>query len=401
MGIMDTVRSQTRPAGTGGGFLGTDERHQMVELHTPFHIVAMRRGFSAKFKGDGGGQKEQWFVDVEFIDPETGLSYTQVDNETGEETTIRRCITFSATPNRDAEFPAMQKMVSENGGYLGPLMLSRVDVKGQPNPAYIFADWDQNPTGVETASEPAPPPPPTRLISEDGKWEWDGAQWLPHNEAPPPPPAPPAAPPPPDVIPAASVLPFSRGTEDPARTSVPVPPPGTSQPLPEVAEVVTGGDGEGGVLSTTRYRGDQIRQAVYRGDGVVQTPQGGLVQAAAPETPPGQRQAAVANGGIAQEAPPPPPPPPAQQPVQAAATAVSAAQIPENEKPKRVTVPMTGKCPYCNKTAKGSSFKDSKGRWILTHSCESIDPTTQRKRGSVIIDVNDQVVSLIEAAKNA
>src|SRR5207249_4085196 len=137
--------------------------------------------------------------------------------------------------------------------------------------------------GAAVAAAVPPPPPSSFMRSPDGKWEWHPEQnsWLPVAEV--------IRPgedigstgtAPPNVIKAevGSVVPFSKGAD------AELPAPGKSQPLPSTSQV-TGGDGEGGSVTVTRAKGDEVRQAIYRGEGVVQTPQGGLVQMATPEAP--------------------------------------------------------------------------------------------------------------------
>jgi hypothetical protein len=448
MGYMDTIYENSAPGKSA--FLKGDDRETLVETRQPFNILnPVRFRTNPRFKDPKTGQpKEEWILDLRFLD--TAGEVAEIDDGEGGTTTVDRTLTLGNTDFRARAFPQLQKLVADyaalgHANGLGPFYLGKQKVQGQANPAYMIYDWPPKAgdAGVAVAAAVPPPPPPSdRMRSPDGKWEWwpEKNQWLPVAENTPVPLSTL-----PDVIPvnpaAGGTVPFSKGAD------ANLPAPGKSQPLPSTSQV-TGGDGEGGTVTVTQAKGDEVRQAIYRGDGIVQTPQGGLIQAVAPEVPapptgaailspdgkhylengkwiklpplPGNEEpepiplapeivpAEVARNqemearGIAQEAPPPPPPPssppPPPPPPQGEpdmAGAVGAAQ----PKAKRKTIPMRGKCDTCGKQVQGAAFKNSKDRWILTHTCDAPDPQHPgQKIGSKTIDVHDQVVAILQEA---
>ena len=53
----------------------------------------------------------------------------------------------------------------------------------------------------------------------------------------------------------------------------------------------------------------------------------------------------------------------------------------------------------CGKQVQGAAFKNSKERWILTHTCDASDPQHPgQKIGSKTIDVHDQVLAILQEA---
>lgn len=457
MGIMDTIYENSAPGKSA--FLKGDDRETLVETRQPFNILnPIRFRTNPRFKDNKTGQpKEEWILDLRFLD--TGGEVAEIDDGEGGTTSVDRTLTLGNTDFRARAFPQLQKLVSDHAALghkdgLGPFYLGKQKVQGQPNPAYMILDWPPKPgdgAAVAAAVPPPsgsipPPPPSSRMRSPDGKWEWwpEKNQWLPAQENTPVPLA--DVPAPPEVIKAeipggSSTVPFSGGAD------ATLPAPGKSQPLPSV-ERVTGGDGEGGTVTVERAKGDEVRQAIYRGEGVVQTPQGGLVQMATEEaappaptvqpilSPDGKfylengkwiklpplpsesepepvpiaptlvpaevaRNQEMEARGIAPPPPPPPPPPsgaasiPPPPPPPESPEPVGATQA----KAKRKTIPMKGKCDTCGKSVQGAAFKNSKDRWILTHTCDAPDPSHPgQKIGSKTIDVHDQVMAILQEA---
>lgn len=409
MGVMDEIRSGMPGAGKNTPFLNGDDRETMVSSHQPFNVVGVRGPRDVTFQGKS---RTEWLLDLVFLDVNGNVAL--VDDGEGGSMHLGRTLTLGATDYRNREFPLLRSVVDAANGRgetgVGPLMLVKQKVQNQPNSAYMLADWDRGTTASN--GTPPPPPPPGDVLSPDGRFKLVNGQWQPVEVAPPPPPSQ-------EPIPASNLIPFSGAAKAEGPTSAALPAPGVSQPVPE-GTIVRGHDGEGGIVETVQYPGDQIRQAVYREDGVVQQPSGVLTKNAnaEPKTAPpppvtspdgkfilveGQWIPLPSAGGIAQEAATEEAGVSDQEGIPVLPTVVPEEEIPENErppaKPRKAVIPMKKKCDHCGKTVSGSAFQNSKKAWIITHSCEALDPQTQKRIGSTTIDVTQEVNAFLSESR--
>jgi hypothetical protein len=371
-GIYDSV-----PQGGGAyktqGFLKGDEKTAILENGQPFIVIGVRRRGGQPDSPHVAARKAQWNIDIWFMDPANN-TYHMVEDDEGGAIPAGRTLSMTATDYRDQVFPMLDQQIkahqAQGDDGVGPLYLSYgPGANGTANKSVILSDTPyQRPTvnvppfmgGGAATTSPAfagdtpaaqaapPPPPPSEMISPDGKWRWDGTTWLPREQ-------PPAAPPAQPFSPAADVV--------------------TPQPIPEV-ETISGSDGEGGTVTTTRTKpGQKIREARYQGAGVVEQPSGVETQ-----------NVASYEGGMAQEAPSQAPPSAVPPPPPAATEAVSA-KTP-------TTVSWTAQCVHCSKEVRSPAFKNAHGKWIMTHTCTAKN-ADGKTYGSMILDVDGPVRAML------
>lgn len=367
-GVMDTINQQL---GTGGykrlPFASDDDKKTLAREGLPFQVIGVRR-VTTKYRDEKTGQqKEQWNLDILFLENDGVTLYTHQDDETEEEVTFGRTLTLPAADHRNQHMELLRQMVAASGlDGVGPLKLVAIKIENQPRPLYKLEDYDPNARGGAPAVQPAPATAPAaqgQVLSPDGKLYWDGAQWKPL------PPPPDSATPEPQVR-AADILPFSAPPAEGDSPEVKY-----AQPIPTEVETVTGGDGEGGVVSTVRVKG-KIREARYKGKGVVEQPSGVSTLNAVEDSP-------VEGRSIAQEpateGPQGKTQPMPHEPVQAAPAARDAGMV-------------RTFCDTCNQEVSGKPFQNRRQKWIIAHTCSGTG-ADGKVVGTRVIDVHDIVES--------